>query len=48
MSRFCKVVSTHRNGTHPEQPLPTGYKMRDSFLSSLGGLVWGVLLQGVL
>ena len=21
-----KVVSTHRTGTHPEQPLPTGYK----------------------
>ena len=20
-----KVVSTHRTGTHPEQPLPTGY-----------------------
>ena len=21
-----KVVSTHRTGTHPKQPLPTGYK----------------------
>ena len=23
---LLKVVSTHRTGTHPEQPLPTGYK----------------------
>ena len=22
---ISKVVSTHRTGTHPEQPLPTGY-----------------------
>ena len=25
-SLFSRVVSTHRTGTHPEQPLPTGYK----------------------
>ena len=25
-SFLSKVVSTHRTGTHPEQPLPTGYK----------------------
>ena len=25
-SQQSKVVSTHRTGTHPKQPLPTGYK----------------------
>ena len=42
---LSKVVATHRTGTHPEQPLPTGYK-RGSF-HSLGGMS-GVCSRGVL
>ena len=36
-----KVVSTHRTGTHPEQPLPTGYK-GIPFIIGDRGIAWGV------
>ena len=37
-----KVVSTHRTGTHPEQPLPTGHK-EIPFIVGERGIAWGVL-----
>ena len=36
-----KVVSTHRTGTHPEQPLPTGYNGIPFIVGQ--GIAWGVL-----
>ena len=35
-----KVVSTHRTGTHPEQPLPTGYKGIPFMLGERGIADW--------
>ena len=40
--RQSKVVSTHRTGTHPEQPLPTGYE-GIPFMVVFWGFAWGVL-----
>ena len=37
-----KVVSTHRTGTHPEQPLPIGCK-GNPFIVGARGIAWGVL-----
>ena len=39
---FSKVVSTHRTGTHPEQPLPTGYNGIPVIVGERG-IAWGVL-----
>ena len=39
---MSKVVSTHQTGTHPGQPLPTGYK-GIPFIIGERGIAWGVL-----